>query len=211
MSTSRSAVRDRSGTGEHAGRGQIAIGTLIIFIAMLLVATITAGVLLNVAGILESETERTGEETTSQLSERLDVVAVTGEDIEARADGTREIQRITVVVTNPSSSEDIDVTRLTAQWIGPNGAYSLRSNASTADPGQPTFSTTVFSDPDGTFPRLTSSEDKYGLVFEPAAFATEGLAEGESAELTIWTSRGAATELRLTVPPSLAGRDSVEL
>lgn len=211
MSTSRFAIGGQSVTWEHHGRGQVAIGTLIIFIAMLLVAAITAGVLLNVAGILESETERTGEETSSQLNEHLDVVAVTGEDIEERADGMREIQRITVVVTNPSSSEDINVTRLTAQWIGPNGAYSLLSNASTDDPDQPTFSTTVFSDPDGTFPRLTTSEDRYGLVFEPAAFGAAGLAEGESADLTIWTASGAATELRFTVPPSLAGRDSVEL
>lgn len=208
MSPNRIAGPAKSATRNR--RGQIAIGTLIIFIAMLLVAAITAGVLLNVAGILESETERTGEETSTQLSERLDVVAVTGDNITENEAGSLEIQRVTVIVTTPSNADDVDLTALTAEWLGSDGAYFLVSE-NAGEPEDATFSTRVFSDPDNTFPLLTSGEDRYGLVFEPTEFASGGLSPGESVRLSLVTGSGSTKEIRLTVPPSLVGQDSVEL
>ncbi|RYJ15334.1 flagellin, partial [Halogeometricum borinquense] len=59
-------------------RGQVGIGTLIVFIAMVLVAAIAAGVLVNTAGFLQATAQDAGQESVNKVTNRVDVVSTHG-------------------------------------------------------------------------------------------------------------------------------------
>ena len=63
---------------ETQDRGQVGIGTLIVFIALVLVAAIAAGLLINTAGFLQTQAQSTGEESTEQVSTNLVFLSTTG-------------------------------------------------------------------------------------------------------------------------------------
>ena len=67
---------DRSNT--DSTRGQVGIGTLIVFIALVLIASIGAGVLLNTADLLQSTSSATGQDAVQGTTDRIQVYSEIG-------------------------------------------------------------------------------------------------------------------------------------
>lgn len=59
-------------------RAQIGIGTLIVFMAMILVASIAAGVMLRVSGALQQKAMVTGEQSTKEVATSVKVTEIVG-------------------------------------------------------------------------------------------------------------------------------------
>jgi len=110
-------------------RGQVGIGTLIVFIAMVLVAAIAAGVLINTAGFLQSQAEATGQESTDLVSERIEA----GEAVGIVGASDSELKSIKVRVSAAPGANEIDLGSTTIQAVGPNGQANLVFNSSDAD------------------------------------------------------------------------------
>ncbi|ELY68162.1 archaellin/type IV pilin N-terminal domain-containing protein [Natrinema versiforme] len=103
---------------DRDNRGQVGIGTLIVFIAMVLVAAIAAGVLINTAGVLQTQASDTGSETQEAVANQIEVVHGVGEISSVEdLDGT-----------NPTHSEDIvDVVNLTVMKSAGSDSIDLSS------------------------------------------------------------------------------------
>jgi len=96
----------------------VGIGTLIVFIAMVLVAAIAAGVLINTAGLLQSQAEATGEESSAQVVDRVQISTVTGTTINQTdnpnsGDTVEDAENVSLVeltVFRSPGADDIDLT-----------------------------------------------------------------------------------------------------
>ena len=98
-------------------RGQVGIGTLIVFIAMVLVAAIAAGVLINTAGLLQAQAQATGEETTSEVSDVVQIGEVIG--IDNNSQGT--IDELNASVQLASGSDAVNVSQASYTISSPTG------------------------------------------------------------------------------------------
>lgn len=84
-------------------KAQVGIGTLIIFIAMILVATVAAGVLLRTSGTLQSKAEATGDETSREVSTAFKV-----SDIILTCDpATEKVRNISITTSLASGSSEL--------------------------------------------------------------------------------------------------------
>lgn len=209
MLTSRSQLSGDDGIRTDE-RGDYAVSTLIVFIAVVLIAAAFAGVLFETYGMLGAQTEATGQETASQLSDRIEVVTVTGSEITDSGTGEREIRQVEIIVTTAPGSDPIDLQNLTVQWVADAG-YVLH-HEDVADPGQATFSTVKYTDADDSYPILTTDDDRFALRFEPGEqFGDSGLTTNDEVHVTLLSPTGSAFDLTFTVPRSLVGKDSIEM
>lgn len=191
-------------TARHS-RGQSGIGTLIILIAMILVATIAAGVFFDTIGSLQSEAGQASEESASQVTTRISVINVVGTDISGDSVGT-----VKLTVRSDSQSGLIDLGKTIAQWLGPAGAVDL-TTAGTADSQH--FSVESARDDDNSIDGegvLNAPGDRATLRFDATAIGGSGLESGQTVTIRLNTATGGTTGVHLVVPEQLSG-NSVSL
>jgi len=177
-------------------RGQVGIGTLIVFIAMVLVAAIAAGVLINTAGLLQTQAEATGQETRQQVSDRLQVQSATGE-----IDANSNLGNVTLIVTKSPGAGDIQLENVTFQLVTNNKVTTDVLNGTNI--GNITADT-----PDNV---ITDRADRYNITLENGSDYSEPIEAGDSVTITVTTASGASTIEELRVPDSLVGRSAVRL
>jgi flagellin-like protein len=169
-------------------RGQVGIGTLIIFIALVLVSAVAAGVLIDTSGQLESRASDTGEDAQAQVSNQIDVVSAT-----AQTSGS-SIDSITLVVKKSPGSDPIDLTDATVQYTSDGASKTL------------TESELTISGIDSAGTTLENNGERAEITIDLAGTSgLSSLSEGETAQLKIVDQSGASTVYGVNVPDVLTG------
>ena len=184
---------------------EVGIGTMIVFIATILVAAIAAGVLISTSQKLQAKSTQTGNEATANVIGTLEVVSVQG--VRSGTATTNLIDEVNIVVRLASGADPVDLNELVIEFSDGTNQITV----TTCDNMAPVAATTEFNT---VIQRGTTSAcgvmvtgDLVKIVLGDAdAMAAvevdgdDGLDQNERITLNIIPNRGSPTLYRFTVP-----------
>jgi flagellin FlaB len=192
---------------DDTDRGQVGIGTLIVFIAMVLVAAIAAGVLVNTAGFLQATAEDAGQESVDKVTNRIEVVnqhGIVGDNA--------TVKKLNLTVRLAAGSSAVDMNSTSIKYLSDDKVTTLtnNSNSQTANSNKFALTKVEGTDSDDSFGVLNSGEDRYVVTINAGKIEAdtdnEGLSTGDKVQLDITSQTGGTTQVILTMPQQLAGQ-----
>ena len=189
-------------------RGQVGIGTLIIFIALVLVAAVAAGVLVQTSGLLQAQAENTGQDAQSEVGNQISVVSATG----TVADSTDNVTQVDLVVKKSAGSDPIDLSQATIEYTSGGASATLTHNNGVGVANGENFTTSGIGGASDTI--MSNNGDRITVTIsandiEGNGNAAEGLSPGNEATLRIVDQSGATTIYGVNVPDSVGGQTYV--
>jgi len=105
--------------------GDVGIGTLIIFIAMVLVAAVAAAVLIQTSGVLQQKAQQTGKEATTEVSSNIKIDSVVGDLNDMAGDQGPNINTLNVTVSLSAGGSDIDMSKVIVRYVNETETSTL--------------------------------------------------------------------------------------
>jgi len=196
-------------------QAQAGVGTLIIFIAMVLVAAVAAAVLIQTSGVMQSKSTSTTKEAAAAIGENFAIEAVDGYLVPS---GTSPIKVLNITVKVAAGGSDIDLTKVLVKVNAQS--YNFTSNIT----GAPLNTFWVYSLREATtgaldlsnlgannYAQTTSSTLKPGgLARFDVNVSALNIGARSSITLALTPEKGATMNLPMTIP-ALGSTNSVAI
>jgi flagellin FlaB len=108
----------------RSDQAEVGVGTLIIFIAMVLVAAVAAAVIIGTSGDLQQRAQSTGREATEEVSSNLRVIGVYG----VRNNTASDVWQLKFQMTLAAGSQDIPMDQLIIRFADGNNVRIYKFN-----------------------------------------------------------------------------------
>ncbi|HEY9204835.1 MAG TPA: archaellin/type IV pilin N-terminal domain-containing protein [Candidatus Methanoperedens sp.] len=102
-------------------KADVGIGTLIVFIAMVLVAAVAAAVLIQTSGVLQQKAQQTGKEATSEVASNLKISSVIGKT----DSNNSKVQYLNISLELAAGGSSIDFSKVVVKYINETASTTL--------------------------------------------------------------------------------------
>ena len=191
----------------------IGIGTLIIFIAMVLVAAVAAIVLIYSAGELQQKATITANEAPSKVTTNIFIESVFGDRVNSTMPGLQPgIQSILIRIRPEVGTASMDLRQIIMTKMSSDEIEIL--NYSNISNTVNSFGASTIRDEDGSFTAdfpVLNSGDLVDIEFHTLDYTKPILIPRQTITLSINQERGASVTLELTGPNSFGNERYVKL
>jgi flagellin FlaB len=179
-------------------KGAQGIGTLIIFIALILVAAVAAGVLIQTASSLQSKSLDVGRQSQEKITTDIEVVQVYAADTSDGVINGTSVDTMTMIVRLGSGSSPINLNDLIVKMDTQSGSQNLQYVAGVATAALYNVSYVSNSGVAGTAGYLVT-----GDLAQVTFLNLNDVSEGETATIRLLTKNGAVKPVDMTTPSAM--------
>ena len=170
-------------------KAEMGVGTLIIFIALLLVAAVAAGVLIQTAGSLQQRALSTGTQATGQIATSAVALEVSG------TDGTNDLENLEMIMKLAPGSEPISLEAVTLTLSTANSTQTFTYS------GNETFDSETF----GVSYLQQGTNGQAGVIVRGDVINVQmeserALVEGETVRISFIPQIGTPTVVLFSLP-----------
>jgi flagellin FlaB len=173
-------------------KGETGIGTLIIFIAIVLVAAIAASVLLGTAGSLQQKALTTGKQTQQEVASGIQVIQVTAQN---GMDGTVENFELLVKLSAGSDPLAINDTTITFDTKNTSQTLVFENVTASVVSGSEYIATYVKTGPDYLVNYLT-----VGDIVKIQFNSTNSISQSQTVKIKLVPKRGVIVPIEFVTP-----------
>lgn len=200
--------------GRERDQAAIGIGTMIVFIAMVVVAAVAAAVLINTSGNLQRKSQETGSETQDQVSSNTFIRDIIGNVTDGDHDGDVEITNVSWYLALAPGADEVDLENMVIRWKHGADLHDLTYNSTGAEDCHNLtdgFCVIEVFDASGTATSVLAGGDRVKVRLALNASRNEALEPRESVSVLFMPEVGAPVTADFKTPASFSGEDHVVL